>query len=310
MPTKASVIVPVSNGRGRELRALLDALGRQTLPRSEFEVVIGDDGSDDGSTEGLETADGWVRVARGPRRRNSYAARNRAVAAAHASPVLAFCDSDCVPEPSWLEEGIAALAAAEAAAGAIRFTLPERRSIWTLVDIESTKDHERQVRFGNAETANLFVRRELFDRLDGFDDSLPEHGDFDFANRCVAAGARLVYAPRALVWHPAREGAASLLRMMWVMNRWAAARAARAGDVPPAVKLRCWVPVVTVLRGRRRFGYPLGIDRKLLRENGIDASRRSRLAALPIIYLVLPYLRAFAQLRGWWDGRRLRGGHA
>jgi hypothetical protein len=28
--------------------------------------------------------------------------------------------------------------------------------------------------------------------------------------------------------------------------------------------------------------------------------------ALPILYVVVPYLRSFAQLRGWLEGRRLR----
>ena len=73
----ASVIVPVRNGR-RDILALLEALRAQTVPSSSFEVVIGDDGSSDGSTDGLD--DGWVRVAHGPPQ-NSYAARNRAVAA-------------------------------------------------------------------------------------------------------------------------------------------------------------------------------------------------------------------------------------
>src|SRR5919199_563367 len=111
----ASVIVPVRNDRGAHLRRLIDALARQTIGRERFEIVIGDDGSRDGSTKALPTADGWVRVLPGPAL-NSYAARNRAARAAR-SPVLAFCDSDCLPEPGWLEAGLAALEHADAAAG-------------------------------------------------------------------------------------------------------------------------------------------------------------------------------------------------
>ena len=54
---RVSVIVPVRNGRD-DLMQLIDALGRQTLSRESFEVVIGDDGSTDGSTDGLATPDG------------------------------------------------------------------------------------------------------------------------------------------------------------------------------------------------------------------------------------------------------------
>ncbi len=300
----ATVVVPVRNDRGAHLRRLLDALERQTVPRDRFEVVIGDDGSDDGSTAGLATGDGRVRVEAGPPR-NSYAARNRAARAARAS-VLAFCDSDVLPEPTWLEEGLRALEDADAAAGGIRFELPERPTVWTLIDIETTKDHERQVRAANAETANLFVRRELYESVGGFDDTLPEHGDFDFAERAVAAGGRLAYAPKALVRHPTRDTPRPFLRMLWVMNRWYAVRAARAGRRPAAVKLRCWVPLVSVARGRRRLGYPLLLDGALLGANGFRPRLHHHLAALPLVYLVLPYLRNVAQLVGWIQGRRLR----
>lgn len=301
----ASVIVPVHNGRGDDLRCLLDALARQTIPRDRFEVVIADDGSTDGSTDGLETDDGWIRVSRGPKS-NEFAARNRAVADARPSEVLAFTDSDCIPEPYWLEEGIKALEEADLAAGGVRFTLPERPTVWTLLDIETTKDGERMVQHGNAETANVLVRRELFERLGGWDGTLPNHGDYEFAQRCVANGAKLVYAPKALLWHPTRDRAKPFLRMLWIMNRWYAARTARAGQLPVALKLRCWLPIVSTLRGRRRWGYPVGLDRRRLEENGIQPSLGSRAAALPIIYLLVPYLRGLAQLQGFLEGRRLR----
>src|SRR4051794_28055071 len=122
-----TVVVPVRNDRGGQLRALIEGLSRQSLPRGRFEVVVGDDGSSDGSTRDLATDDGWLRVAHGPPR-SSYAARNRAAAAARPSRAFAFVDSDCVPEPDWLEQGLAALAAgADAAAGEIVFAPPERR---------------------------------------------------------------------------------------------------------------------------------------------------------------------------------------
>ena len=240
----ASVIVPVRNGR-HHLELLLAALERQTLPRERFEVLIGDDGSTDG-TDDFETEDGWVRVLKGPPR-SSYAARNRAAGAARA-PILAFCDADCQPEPDWLEAGIATVENAEPetlAAGRVRFLVPDRPTVWTLVDMDTTKDHRREVEIGNAETANLFVRREFFERLDGFDDSIPEHGDFDFALRAVAADARLSYAPEAVVWHPTRDSAKPFLRMFWSMHRWYAAREVRDGRRPLGLKLRWWLPPIT-----------------------------------------------------------------
>jgi glycosyltransferase involved in cell wall biosynthesis len=116
-----SVIVPVRDD-GDGVREVVTRLAQQTIPRERFEIVIGDDGSAPGSLAGLEQFDGWVRVASGPPR-TSYAARNRAVAATRAS-VLAFCDSDCLPEPTWLEEGLAALEDADVVAGEVVFVAP------------------------------------------------------------------------------------------------------------------------------------------------------------------------------------------
>jgi GT2 family glycosyltransferase len=300
----ASVIVPVRNGR-HHLELLLAALERQTLPRERFEVLIGDDGSTDG-TDDLETEDGWVRVLKGPPR-SSYAARNRAAGAAQA-PILAFCDADCQPEPDWLEAGIATVENAEPetlAAGRVRFLVPDRPTVWTLVDMDTTKDHRREVEVGNAETANLFVRREFFERLNGFDDSIPEHGDFDFALRAVAADARLSYAPEAVVWHPTRDTAKPFLRMVWIMHRWYAAREVRDGRRPLGLKLRWWVPPMHA-RWRTHSGRSLGLDRWWLGENGVTPRLRDDLRAVPIMYVLMPLIAGVAQMRGWWDGRQLR----
>lgn len=303
-PPLVSVIVPVRNGAA-DIAALLPCLERQTLGRDAFEIVIGDDGSTDGGLDGVQTADGHVRVLAGPPT-NSYATRARAVAGSRA-PVLAFCDADCRPEPRWLEEGLKALAATDIVAGRIRFTVSKARTAWTLVDMDVSKDHEHQVRVGVAETANLFIRRDLYDRMGGIDGSIAEYGDYDFVERCVAGGASLTYGPEAVVTHPTRDSARSVLRALWKYNRGYAVHAARAGDVPEAVKLRSWVPVVQTLRGRRRWGRSLlGPDRRWLHSNGVEPTPGETARAALIMYLVLPYLSSGAQLLGFLEGRRLR----
>ena len=299
-----SVIVPVRDGAS-DVVALLGCLERQTLARERFEVVIGDDGSKEPLS--ISAADDLrVRIAAGPPS-NSYATRNRAVAESSAE-ILAFCDADCRPEPEWLERGIKALADMDLAAGRIRFQVPEPRTAWTLVDMDGSKDHEHQVRVGVAETANLFLRRELFAAVGGFDGSIPEYGDFEFVRRCVAAGAKLSYAAEAIVWHPARTSAQSVLRALWKYNRGYAVHEARAGGIPDAVKLRSWVPLVQTIRSRRRWGRSIGPDRTWLRQHGVEPTRGETLRVLPIMYLILPYVSGVAQLRGWLEGRKLRLG--
>jgi hypothetical protein len=301
-----SVIVPVRNG-AHFLATLIEALDRQTLPRDQFEVVIADDGSTQPPVD-LQTSDGHVRVLPGPPT-NSYAARNRAVTASRGA-ILAFCDADCRPDPEWLSSGVADLANGDVIAGRFRFIVPDHRTVWTLIDMDSSKNHELLVSGGLAETANLFLRRELFDRVGGFDEAVDEHGDFDFVERCVESGASLRYAESAVCWHPARTAASKLLRAHWVYSRGYAERAAMRREQVEGLKLRNWVPVVQTVRARRRAGLALTLATSWLAENGVHPTRREQILSLPLMYLVLPYLRNTAQVVGAVEGIRRRPGQA
>ena len=282
---------------------LLESLRTQT--EQDFEIVIGDDGSTDGSTDDLaEADDDRVKVVRAAPV-NAYAARNRALAVSRA-PVLAFCDADCRLDSRWLERGLAALKTADLVAGRIRFDIPPNARIWSLLDAETTKDHRRQVEVGTAETANLFVRRDLIDRIGAFDVRQPGYGDFEFVLRCVANGARLTYADDAVVTHPVRTSARSFLRNVWRMNSSYAAFESRAGRLPEGLKLREWVPLVQTVRARRRFRMSIGLDCRWLGESGYRPTLGDELQALPLTYVFLPYLRCVAQVAGWWHGRRDR----
>ena len=172
--------------------------------------------------------------------------------------------------------------------------------------MDSTKDHRREVEIGNAETANLFVRRAFFEELGGFDDTIPEHGDFDFALRAVAAGASLEYAPETVVWHPTRDTAKPFLKML--LEHASLVCGPRSSRRPPAVGAEGSAGGFrrSTLRWRRRSGRSFGLDRWWLDQNGVTPRMRDNARAVPIIYLVMPLVGGTAQARGWWDGRRLR----
>lgn len=298
-----SVVVPVRNGAA-ELRALLDSLAGQTLPRRRYEVIVADDGSTDSISELGESGDSWLRVLHGPPV-NSYSARNRGARAARA-PVLAFCDVDCRPEPGWLEQGIAALEQGDIAGGLVKFIVPERPSVWSLMDMDAFLDQDRSVQRGYAVSANMLARKEVFERARGFDESLPSGGDFDFVSRCVADGARLVFAPQAVVWHPTRDAARPFLRKVWMVSRCYAVRQRRLGRRPAGLKLRHWFPLVGTLRARRQRGRSLLLDRRRLTAHGARPRLWDDVRALPLIYLLVPYLKHAAHLRGWRDGLRVK----
>jgi GT2 family glycosyltransferase len=301
---RVSVVIPVRDNPGG-VRSVLERLAVQTLGRDAFEVVIGNDGSDPGPLDLFGTADRWIRIVHGAKR-TSYAARNRATAAARGE-VIAFCDSDCLPEPTWLEEGLAALGQADVAAGEVTFLSPDRPTIWSLLTADMFLDQERNVALGRGVTANLFVSRRLFDELGGFDESLPSGGDYDFVRRADAAGARVVYCPRAVVFHPTLDSRPEFLRKIRSTNRWAAVRRARDGARLDPLALTNLVPVMGVVIARRRALRPVWRlqESRLHAAHLVPTAFRTVLALLALHSLVAPVAVA-ARVRGWAEGSRLR----
>lgn len=190
------MIIPARDAEGT-LGAALEALSRQDTT-ARFEVLVVDDGSRDTTVAVAEAASVPVRVVHGGGR-GPAAARNAGAAAA-TGHVLAFTDADCVPEPGWLSAGLRALESADLVQGAVlppegAEVGPFDRFIWV------EREH------GLYETANLLVRRELFERLGGFESVLvPRRGielgeDVWFGWRARRAGARTTFAIDALVRH-------------------------------------------------------------------------------------------------------------
>jgi glycosyltransferase involved in cell wall biosynthesis len=196
-----SVIVPAWNAQAT-LPRTLGALARQSFDEP-YEVVVVDNGSDDGTARVLAAAGPGVRVVR---RAHGLAgeARNDGVAAARGE-LLAFTDADCFPRSDWLASGARALRAgadlvqgrvvpdASAAMG------PFDRSLWVGADD------------GLYQTANLFLRRSAFEAAGGFEDLIddplaaPFGEDVLLGWRVRRAGARTAFCSEAVVEHEVRR---------------------------------------------------------------------------------------------------------
>lgn len=192
------------------LALCLDALRRQTLPAEHFEIIVVNNDTAGAPPDFDLRGATLLHEPRG----YSYAARNAGLAAARA-PLLAFTDADCIPDPQWLQAGLATLDGNDAialVAGHVRVLAPARRSLATDAEQALAFRQQDHVRAGRAVTANLFVRRRVIEKIGPFDASLQSMGDFDFTGRATAAGFTLVYAAEAAVAHPARATLGALLR--------------------------------------------------------------------------------------------------
>jgi glycosyltransferase involved in cell wall biosynthesis len=204
------VVVPTLGDPAR-LGRLLDALERQTLERSRWELVVAaDTPSLDPTIERRITSfGGGARVARaggGP-----GAARNRGAEAARGE-WLAFTEDDCSPAPDWLERAAEMLAAhpdAEVLTGST--FKPGGRPV-----------HRQQGEFPLYLPTNLFVRGDVYRRAGGYCEDyfdpasrvyFREDSDFGFALEEMAA--RIVPVPAARVEHPDEHPG------FWDPVRWA-----------------------------------------------------------------------------------------
>ena len=196
-----SVIIPARN-RPQELRGTLDALASQDFPRERFEVLVCDDGSardlrwivEDANAHGLDAY--YLRQpALGP-----ASARNLGIRNARGA-IIAMTDSDTRPERAWLGKLVAALETDRDAAGVEGKVHADNDG-----EFDPLGEGPKNLAGGVYLTCNCAYRREVLDRIGGFDETFPfpAYEDADLAARVEQTGLRIIWQPDAIVIHPQR----------------------------------------------------------------------------------------------------------
>lgn len=211
MSPVVSVIIPTFRDWGR-LRLCLDALARQSFEQDAIEVIVVNNDPSDAPPADMQLAD-TMRIIDAAKP-GSYAARNAGLAQARGE-IIAFTDSDCIPETDWIANAVNMFGADDAVdrlAGPIEIFREEGGSwlAWKYEAISAFKQHHN-VRQGVSVTANLFVKRAVFDRVGLFDETLMSGGDIDWNQRATEAGVTLRLAEQVRVRHPARQSMRAVL---------------------------------------------------------------------------------------------------
>jgi glycosyltransferase involved in cell wall biosynthesis len=208
-----SVIIPARDASAT-LGEQLDALARQDYG-GEWEVVIADNGSRDGTKElATRYADrfGRLTVVDASRAAGSASARNDGVREARGE-VLAFCDADDVVDSHWLSALVDATEKHPLVAGMVRLHIGSERE-----PIE--EDRDAQLDFlPFADTCSMAVQRGVYDKVGGFDESFIRCSDKVFSWRAHLAGYEMTVVEDAIVNKRQRGNRP---RRMAQLYRWAA----------------------------------------------------------------------------------------
>lgn len=202
---RISVIIPVY--KTPTFNICLDALRSQSCPAEDFEViVVNNDPEIPLNIVDQKSLDLKILNEDQP---GSYAARNAGLRRA-TGDIIAFTDADCIPDSDWLKTALEIMEKEPDVfylVGAIKQI--RKNKVVSDASFMFQKliyfHQEKYFHRGFGATANLIVRKEIFETAGVFNDSLLSGGDFEFGMRVSKKAIGRMYAPTLIVYHPVRS---------------------------------------------------------------------------------------------------------
>jgi GT2 family glycosyltransferase len=221
---KASVVIPTYN-QVDLLRECLRSLESQTIGRDDFEVIVVNDGSEDDTSSFLEGYSPGMnlKVINHPRNLGRAAARNSG--GKEASGELLIClDGDFTVEHSFIAEHLKGCGAEKECVCIGNVTLPPEEEVPFKMYLTTRGVHKleagEEVPFRYLASGNISLRRELFERVGGFDPQFSFYGgeDLDLAIRLQELGVEFNFLPAAISYHHLREDLESSVEKKYIFG--------------------------------------------------------------------------------------------
>jgi glycosyltransferase involved in cell wall biosynthesis len=237
MDTGLDIIIPTFRDSVRAEKCIRHLLSSIDKCQGDVTMVVVDNEGDSALAEKLQDLPVTYLLEAKP---GSYAARNTGLAATR-SGIVAFTDSDCLPDAEWISRSKETLAihGADISVGPVTIfpNKDKRPSGWEVIDMVFAFPIEERVRSGGwGVTANLVAARYCFETAGYFDDNLMSGGDAAWCRSATSKGLKLVYDPALIVRHPARATAAEHLTKIRRIAGGLVATARMQGNIKPIVK--------------------------------------------------------------------------
>lgn len=199
-----SIITPVY----RDIAGLTDTLESiQASDKPEgmtVEIIVVNDGADQGITELCRQH--RVKEIKISPNRGSYFARNRGIETAQGA-LIGFVDADIIVDKDWIINAVKRGKQYDYIAGRINVIRDKVSNIVANYqqDVDfNTERHMETIHYGP--TANLWVRRSVFETLEPFAEALFTGGDMEFGRRAhMNPAVSTCYADDVSVSHPPRN---------------------------------------------------------------------------------------------------------
>ncbi len=211
-----SVIIPHRNDSYR-LAQCIEALTNQTYPRKMYEIIVVDNCSDNIHKQKLTNINNDYKIILlNQPKLGSYAARNLGFEHSKGD-FIAFTDSDCVPEPDWIENGLNAFSESDNCGfigGRVNIFFNEENnpSSLELFDNLFSLNQENYINYNFAATANLFTSEKVINNVGSFNENLYSSGDKEWCLRVKENLYNIAYCDNAIVHHPARQSFDNLIK--------------------------------------------------------------------------------------------------
>jgi GT2 family glycosyltransferase len=207
-----SFVIPVRNDAVRLTRCL-KSIAANRFPRTAIEVIVIDNASTDDTAAAARAYADTVITLQG----HSVAALRNAGARQSRGAIVAFVDADHEIPEDWVSAAVTTLADPRiAAAGFPTDTQPDANWVQRLYDSMRQRPASRE-EVSWLGSGNLAIKRERFDAVGGFNETLVACEDVDLCNRLAAAGAVIVADPRMRSIH---YGDPASIRAMFFGELW------------------------------------------------------------------------------------------
>jgi glycosyltransferase involved in cell wall biosynthesis len=210
-----SIIIPAFNEE-RMIGRCLESLVNLSFPHEQFEVILVDNGSHDTTLPIANSFKNRLNLTVVQQKGIRISALRNLGARAARGDILAFLDADCIAPRDWLERIFGLAPSDNAGVLGAHYLLPEESS-WVGRTWHRYQEAPKAGEVSHVPAGDLIMRRNDFQTLGGFDETIQTNEDYELCERARTAGMRVRAFPEIGVVH---LGTAQSLRAFFRKQAW------------------------------------------------------------------------------------------